>query len=341
MASSSTTTRFGANKTHWDYYQGLIATASAATIAICWKLSSDDCAMVTECHGKSTVARSTTCRERRQQLDDFLKKKSSSTSASTQKDLYDLPIYTSEQVSKQNGFDTSSTSNRIWMSYGGYVYDVTDFIEIHPGGTERISRAAGSALELYWYLHTQHYDTEIPLEILESLIIGRLNEQDQRKIDTQVDQLQEELDQFRLVIELPDNNVQEKLSMKDITMLPKTDMISQVGCPNSNQDRNPVTTSLFAGVKLKELLPSSNNFGGQELQKITFHALDGETYTVDIDLKNSDCESNDSFEDILICYEMNGMPLTQSRGFPLRVIIPEGPNRKRRAVKWVQKITVQ
>ena len=30
------------------------------------------------------------------------------------------------------------------MSYGGIVYDVTDFIHNHPGGSERIMLAAGS-----------------------------------------------------------------------------------------------------------------------------------------------------------------------------------------------------
>ena len=46
----------------------------------------------------------------------------------------------SEQVAENNGQDGKST----WMSYGGVVYDVTNFIHNHPGGSERILLAAGS-----------------------------------------------------------------------------------------------------------------------------------------------------------------------------------------------------
>ncbi len=46
----------------------------------------------------------------------------------------------SEQVAENNGKD----GKPIWMSYGGMVYDVTDFIHNHPGGSERILLAVGS-----------------------------------------------------------------------------------------------------------------------------------------------------------------------------------------------------
>lgn len=49
-------------------------------------------------------------------------------------------IYISDQVAENNG----ENGKPIWMSYGGIVYDVTDFIHNHPGGSERIMLAAGS-----------------------------------------------------------------------------------------------------------------------------------------------------------------------------------------------------
>ena len=55
-------------------------------------------------------------------------------------DVETLPIYTSKQVSENNG----KNGKPVWMSYGGIVYDVTDFISNHPGGSERILMAAGS-----------------------------------------------------------------------------------------------------------------------------------------------------------------------------------------------------
>ena len=65
----------------------------------------------------------------------------------------------------------------------------------------------------------------------------------------------------------------------------------------------------------------------QKLEKIVFYALDGERVEVDVS------DGNSNYQDILVCYEMDGAPLTKRRGFPLRIIIPE-----RRAVKWVNKI---
>jgi hypothetical protein len=53
--------------------------------------------------------------------------------------LEDLPVYSSEQVALNNGED----GRPIWMTYGGVVYDVTDFIPNHPGGDEKIMMAAG------------------------------------------------------------------------------------------------------------------------------------------------------------------------------------------------------
>ena len=58
-----------------------------------------------------------------------------------------LPTYTSAEVSMHNG----KASKRVWMSYGGYVYDATEFIANHPGGAEKIMLAAGGPIEPYWH----------------------------------------------------------------------------------------------------------------------------------------------------------------------------------------------
>lgn len=52
----------------------------------------------------------------------------------------DLPVYSSEQVAENDGQDGKPN----WMTYGGVVYDVTDFIPNHPGGSEQILKASGS-----------------------------------------------------------------------------------------------------------------------------------------------------------------------------------------------------
>jgi cytochrome b involved in lipid metabolism len=40
----------------------------------------------------------------------------------------DLPVYSREDISKHNTMET-----RIWVTYKEGVYDITDFIEMHPG----------------------------------------------------------------------------------------------------------------------------------------------------------------------------------------------------------------
>jgi predicted heme/steroid binding protein len=60
-------------------------------------------------------------------------------------EVENLAVVTSYQVSENDGED----GKPIWMSYGGYVYDVTDFIQNHPGGSEKIMMAAGSVCQLF------------------------------------------------------------------------------------------------------------------------------------------------------------------------------------------------
>ena len=63
-----------------------------------------------------------------------------------------LPTYTMSQVANFNGqLSPSNPNKRIWMSYGGLVYDVTEFVANHPGGSEKILMGAGGAIEPYWY----------------------------------------------------------------------------------------------------------------------------------------------------------------------------------------------
>nr|CAD2177980.1 unnamed protein product [Meloidogyne enterolobii] len=80
----------------------------------------------------------------------------------------DLPIFTFEEV-KQHGKD----ANRIWVTYKQGVYDITDFIQSHPGG-DKILLAAGNSIEPYWLIYAQHKTDEV-LELLEELRIGSLS----------------------------------------------------------------------------------------------------------------------------------------------------------------------
>lgn len=102
-------------------------------------------------------------------------------------DINKMPEYTSDQVAENNGED----GKPIWMSYGGVVYDVTNFIGNHPGGSEKIMTAAGSAIEPFWHVYRQHYASDLPTRLMEHMAIGRLRESDQDEIEEQMATLQD------------------------------------------------------------------------------------------------------------------------------------------------------
>ncbi|PIC20700.1 hypothetical protein B9Z55_025806 [Caenorhabditis nigoni] len=92
------------------------------------------------------------------------------------KKLENLPMYAQEEV-KKHGKD----ADRIWVTYKDGVYDVTDFISMHPGG-DKILLAAGAAVDPFWALYSQHKTAEV-LEILEGYRIGRLDVKDVPKAE--------------------------------------------------------------------------------------------------------------------------------------------------------------
>jgi len=49
-------------------------------------------------------------------------------------------IYTADEVAKHNSLES------IWVSYKGNVYDVTEFVQSHPGGPANLLLAAGKDL---------------------------------------------------------------------------------------------------------------------------------------------------------------------------------------------------
>jgi sulfite oxidase len=103
-------------------------------------------------------------------------------------DIDKMPVYTLDQVAENNGSD----GKPIWMSYGGVVYDVTNFIANHPGGSEKILMAAGSAIEPFWHLYRQHFASDLPMRLMEHMAIGRLSDADQSEIDQQMDVLEQD-----------------------------------------------------------------------------------------------------------------------------------------------------
>eukprot|EP01084_Bolivina_argentea_P309155 534727_1 len=80
-------------------------------------------------------------------------------------------VYTRKDVASRNG---NHPSGKMWVTYKGGVYDITEFVESHPGGMNKIKLASGKDLEPFWRLYGVHKQKEV-LEILEELRIGRLS----------------------------------------------------------------------------------------------------------------------------------------------------------------------
>jgi sulfite oxidase len=77
-----------------------------------------------------------------------------------------------EEVRKHTGGDRG-----VWVVYKGGVYDVSEFISSHPGGTDKIMMAAGGSVEPFWAMYKQHQAREVQ-EILANYRIGALKAED-------------------------------------------------------------------------------------------------------------------------------------------------------------------
>lgn len=83
----------------------------------------------------------------------------------------DLPVYKLEDVAEHN--DESS----LWFTFRGAVYDLTFFVNGHPGGTPRLLMAAGQDLEPYWEVYRQHFRGHV-VAWMERHRIGSLSPED-------------------------------------------------------------------------------------------------------------------------------------------------------------------
>ncbi|CAF4423040.1 unnamed protein product, partial [Rotaria magnacalcarata] len=76
-----------------------------------------------------------------------------------------LPTYSMTEVAKH-----TTTEKGYWLAYKDGVYDITSYVENHPGG-KMVLRSAGKALEACWKIFTMH-DMDHVYEILEEYRIG-------------------------------------------------------------------------------------------------------------------------------------------------------------------------
>lgn len=82
-----------------------------------------------------------------------------------------LPYFRKSHIAQQN-----QKGQSVWVIHGGAVYDITEFIPLHPGG-EVILTAAGKSVEPYWNIFSIHKADHV-LETLLPYKIGYVDPKD-------------------------------------------------------------------------------------------------------------------------------------------------------------------
>lgn len=89
-----------------------------------------------------------------------------------------VTVYSAEEVSKH-----CNKESGIWVTYKDGVYDITEFVESHPGGS-KIMLAAGGPIDPFWNMYAVHQNDEV-LGMLAEYRIGNLSPEDlsKQKVD--------------------------------------------------------------------------------------------------------------------------------------------------------------
>ena len=81
-----------------------------------------------------------------------------------------IRIYTDKDVAAH------SSAESCWVSYNGRVYDVTRFLDDHPGGDDLILKYAGKDVGEVMKDPEEHVHSESAYGIMDEFLIGRLGQ---------------------------------------------------------------------------------------------------------------------------------------------------------------------
>jgi sulfite oxidase len=278
--------------------------------------------------------------------------------------------YTYEEVKKHN------KEGDVWVIHKDNVYDVSKFIENHPGGKDKIMLAAGKSVDQYWNVYRQH-NTQNVQKIIETMKIGKiLNYKPETEIDpytkdpirnpnlvfhsykpcnaeTPSDLITtdpitpSDLWYIRNHHPVPEINKDKftlsihgnkNLSIDDLKKFKETSLITTIQCGgNRRKEYN----------KVDKTSGTPWNIGAISTAKWTGVLLSDIIKEYDKDIKHVQFESVDTLKasvpieklkknEILIAYKMNGEELPKDHGYPLRAIVPGFVGV--RNVKWLNKI---
>ena len=263
------------------------------------------------------------------------------------------------------------------MTYKDNVYDVTGFIDNHPGGNI-IMLAAGNRLEPYWNIYKQHTNNKnIVNDILEPMKIGKLTDYvPYEQCDPYIrEPKRNQLLKFHSIFpcnaetsNIMDNYITPnklwyirnhshvplvnadnyniyingtEITLKDIKeKFPKNEIITTIQCAGNRRSEYDPKTS---GTQWNYGAISTAKWGGVWLRDL----LNDDS----IKGKHVQFESLDSvkisipiekalnpFGDVMLAYEMNNEDISRDHGYPLRLIVPGYVGI--RNLKWIKKIDI-
>jgi DMSO/TMAO reductase YedYZ molybdopterin-dependent catalytic subunit len=118
------------------------------------------------------------------------------------------------------------------------------------------------------------------------------------------------------------------LAIDDIRSRPSVSQVITQSCISNEVGGDLISTALFTGVRLRDLLAEAGLQRGA--QEVSIEAVDGYYESVPME------EAMD--ERTLLVYAMNGAPLPVEHGFPLRIYIPNHYGMKQ--PKWITRMEV-
>ena len=94
-----------------------------------------------------------------------------------------FPVFTRTEVEKHNSVEEGG----IWVIRGDKVYDITEFVQNHPGGASKIMLAAGKSVDPFWQVYQQHLGNPAVQELLGEMQIGLLDPKDAAGLEEELD----------------------------------------------------------------------------------------------------------------------------------------------------------
>lgn len=105
----------------------------------------------------------------------FFKKQSRGRNSDDKETVKNEP---SRVITRREVAEHSTLAGGVWITYQGNVYDITEFVQHHPGGSHTIMMGAGGDVEAFWKTYTVHEAVEVQ-KLLAKFQIGVLTDEDQ------------------------------------------------------------------------------------------------------------------------------------------------------------------